>query len=61
MNWIANATKKDAETILVMWPGLKINVPVPKKQEADLIADGLVGIYGNYPSVGKRTTESDES
>ena len=51
MNWLANASKTDAKIILLFYPDLKIDVPVPKELE------GLVGIYGNYSSVGK---ESDE-
>lgn len=54
MNWLANATASDAATILNVWPDLKIGDPMPKK----LIADGLVGIYGNYPTVGKKGDQS---
>lgn len=56
MNWLANATESDAAIILRVWPDMKINKPVPK----ELKMEGLVGIYGNYSNVGKRTTESDE-
>ena len=60
MKWLANASKTDAKIIMLFYPDLEIGTPVPKKQEKELMAEGLVGIYGNYPSVGKRATESDE-
>jgi len=53
MNWLSNATKKDADTITNVWPDLKIGDPMPKKLIEELKEEGLVGIYGNYPDVGK--------
>ena len=50
MNWIANATHKDAMIITQVWPDLKIKMPVPM----ELKREGLVGIYGNYPNAGRK-------
>ncbi len=49
MKWLANATVKDSLVIIGVWPDLKIGDPKPVK----LKAERLVGIYGNYPDVGK--------
>ena len=50
MKWLANATERDAQVILNVWPNLKIGIPVP----VELEKEELVGIYGKYPSTHKK-------
>ena len=53
MKWLANATREDAMILMLTYPDFKIGKPVPKELE------GLVGIYGNYPDVGKDKDEDN--